>query len=93
MVLPVGLGLSSLAQTSLTIRQALRKVSLCGDRALGLEIADPWGLGDWMTLLQAAKGTAVHPAGRVRRRLVTSQALLIPVGLLSEKRAQLHSVC
>lgn len=25
----------------LTIRQAFRKVSLCGDRALGLEIADP----------------------------------------------------
>lgn len=43
MALPVGLGLSSLAQTSLTIRQAFRKVSLCGDRALGLEIADPWG--------------------------------------------------
>lgn len=41
--------LSSLAETSVTIRQAFRKVSLCGDRALGLEIADPWGLGDWMT--------------------------------------------
>lgn len=28
-----------------------------------------------MTLLRAAKGTAVHPAGWVRRRLITRQAL------------------